>query len=72
MTAHWGIEDPSDVEGTDIEKERAFSQAARFMKNRIIAFLSLPLASIDRMAVDHHLQLIGRMDGTTSTNTDAA
>lgn len=72
MTAHWGIEDPSDVEGTDIEKERAFSQAARFMKNRIMAFLSLPLASIDRMAVDHHLQLIGRMDGTTSTNTDAA
>jgi arsenate reductase len=72
MTAHWGIEDPSNVEGTDIEKERAFSQAARFMKNRIMAFLSLPLASIDRMAVDHHLQLIGRMDGTTSKNTDAA
>lgn len=29
MTAHWGIEDPSNVEGTDIEKERAFSTAAR-------------------------------------------
>lgn len=72
MTAHWGIEDPSNVEGTDIEKERAFSTAARFMKNRIMAFLSLPLASIDRMAVDHHLQVIGRMEGTTSKNTDAA
>ncbi|MFU0504682.1 arsenate reductase ArsC [Pseudaminobacter sp. NGMCC 1.201702] len=72
MTAHWGIEDPSNVEGTDIENERAFSQAARFMKNRIMAFLSLPLASIDRMAVNHHLQLIGQMDGTTSKNTDAA
>jgi arsenate reductase len=23
MTAHWGIEDPAAVEGTDIEKERA-------------------------------------------------
>ncbi|WP_108607885.1 MULTISPECIES: arsenate reductase ArsC [unclassified Aminobacter] len=72
MTAHWGIEDPSNVEGTDIEKERAFSTAARFMKNRIMAFLSLPLASIDRMAVDHHLQVIGRMEGSTSKNTDAA
>lgn len=72
MTARWGIEDPSNVEGTDIEKERAFSTAARFMKNRIMAFLSLPLASIDRMAVDHHLQEIGRMEGSTSKNTDAA
>lgn len=72
VTAHWGIEDPSDVEGTDIDTERAFSTAARFMKNRIMAFLSLPLASIDRMAVDHHLQAIGRMEGSTSGNTDAA
>jgi arsenate reductase len=72
MTAHWGIEDPSNVEGTDIEKERAFSTAARFMKNRIMAFLSLPHASIDRMALDHHLQAIGRLDGSTSKATDAA
>lgn len=72
MTAHWGIEDPSNVMGTDIEKERAFSTAARFMKNRIMAFLSLPISSIDRMAVDHHLQVIGRMEGTSSKNTDAA
>ena len=72
VTAHWGIEDPSNVEGTDIDTERAFSTAARFMKNRIMAFLSLPLASIDRMAIDHHLQVIGRMEGSTSKNSDAA
>ncbi|MEI5679511.1 MULTISPECIES: arsenate reductase ArsC [unclassified Mesorhizobium] len=72
MTAHWGIEDPSNVEGTDIEKERAFSTAARFMKNRIMAFLSLPHASIDRMALDHHLKAIGRLDGSSSKTTDAA
>ena len=39
MTAHWGIEDPAAVEGTDIEKERAFSTAARYMRSRIVAFL---------------------------------
>ncbi|NGN39695.1 arsenate reductase ArsC [Mesorhizobium sp. CGMCC 1.15528] len=72
MTAHWGIEDPSNVDGTDIEKERAFSTAARFMKNRIMAFLSLPHASIDRMALEHHLKAIGRLDGTNSKTTDAA
>ncbi|WP_144222532.1 arsenate reductase ArsC [Mesorhizobium amorphae] len=72
MTAHWGIEDPSHVEGTGIEKERAFSTAARFMKNRIMAFLSLPHASIDHLALDHHLKVIGRMEGTSSKTTDAA
>lgn len=72
MTAHWGIEDPSRVEGTEIEKERAFSTAARFMKSRIMAFLSLPLASIDRMALDHHLQAIAHMEGTTSRTQDPA
>jgi arsenate reductase len=46
-TAHWGIEDPAAVEGTDIEKERAFVQAAKHLKNRISAFLALPMASLD-------------------------
>ena len=29
VTAHWGIEDPAAVEGTDIDKERAFVEAFR-------------------------------------------
>jgi len=65
MTAHWGIEDPAAVEGTDIEKERAFSQAARFMKNRISAFLSLPLSTIDKVALGTRLRDIGQMEGST-------
>ena len=43
MTAHWGIEDPAEVEGTDLEKEAAFVAAFRYLKNRIAAFTSLPL-----------------------------
>ena len=38
MTAHWGIEDPAAVEGTDIQKEAAFVLAARYLKNRISHF----------------------------------
>ena len=60
MTAHWGIEDPAAVEGTEVEKQRAFAQAARFLKNRISAFINLPLTSIDRMALGHKLRQIGR------------
>ena len=66
MTAHWGIEDPTMVAGTDIEKERAFSFAARFLKNRISVFTSLPLASIDKLALGTRLREIGRMEGSAS------
>ncbi len=65
MTAHWGIEDPAAVEGTEVEIQRAFAETARFLKNRILAFVSLPLATIDRMAVEQHLRQIGAMEGAT-------
>jgi len=65
MTAHWGVEDPASVEGSDVEKGRAFAQAARFLKNRIMAFVNLPLASIDKLALEAHLRQIGAMEGST-------
>lgn len=71
MTAHWGIEDPAAVEGTDIEKERAFVQAAKYLKNRISTFLSLPLASIDQLSLQHRLRDIGRLEGSTATKAEA-
>lgn len=71
MTAHWGIEDPAAVEGTDLEKERAFSTAARYMKTRIGAFLSLPISSIDRMALGTKLRGIGTLEGSTSSQPKA-
>ena len=65
MTAHWGIEDPAEVEGTDIQKEAAFVTALRYIKNRINAFANLPLASIDALALGTKLRDIGRSEGTT-------
>ena len=72
MTAHWGIEDPAAVEGTDIEKERAFSTAARYMKSRIGAFLALPVSSIDRIAMERQLRSIGQMEGSTARASGVA
>ena len=66
MTAHWGIEDPAAVEGTDIQKEAAFVAAFRYMKNRIAPFLALPLGSIDAMALGAKLRDIGNSKGSTS------
>lgn len=65
-TAHWGIEDPAAVEGSDIETGRAFAQAARYLKNRISLFVNLPLTSIDRLALETRLREIGRIEGSTT------
>ena len=61
MTAHWGIEDPAAVEGSDLDKRRAFAQAADFLRRRIALFLSLPLTAIDSLTLQHRLDDIGRM-----------
>ena len=66
MIAHWGIEDPAAVEGTDVEKQRAFNEAFRFLRNRIAAFMSLPMKSLDKLALSARLKEIGRMEGSTS------
>jgi arsenate reductase len=65
MTAHWGIEDPAAVEGTDVDKERAFNAAFRFLRNRIAAFGALPLKSLDALSLKAKLRDIGRLEGAT-------
>lgn len=72
VTAHWGIEDPAAVEGSGIEKERAFVQAFKFMKNRITTFLSLPLASLDAVSLRTRLSEIGQAEGATAIRPHVA
>ncbi len=72
MTAHWGIEDPAAVDGPDIEKEKAFVAAFRYMRNRISVFAALPVASLDKAALGTKLREIGRSEGATSPRPDVA
>lgn len=65
MTAHWGIEDPAAVAGPEFRRRAAFEDAYRFMRNRIEAFVNLPLSSIDSMALAARLRGIGAMSGST-------
>ena len=60
MSAHWGIEDPAAVMGTDANKRRAFEQATLHLKRRIELFLSLPLDSIDSLSLQNRLDEIGK------------
>lgn len=72
MTAHWGIEDPAAVEGSDVERLRAFNTAFRYMKTRISLFTALPLRSLDAMALTAKLHEIGHAEGSTAKRGDAA
>jgi arsenate reductase len=65
MTAHWGIEDPAAVEGLDIEKQKAFNIAFRYLKNRISFLLALPIARLDKLALKNRLREIGETEGAT-------
>ena len=72
MTAHWGIEDPTVVEGTDIQKESAFVLAARYLKNRISVFINLPLRSIDQLSLNSKLREIGALEGSSKPRSESA
>ena len=60
MTAHWGVPDPAAVKGTPDEVERAFRQAFSILDRRIGLFLSLPLATLERFAIQREIEDIGK------------
>jgi len=60
MTAHWGVPDPAAVEGSDEAKRKAMFAAYNALNRRISIFVSLPLAKLDRLALQDKLNEIGR------------
>jgi arsenate reductase (thioredoxin) len=60
MTAHWGVADPAAVEGPPEVIERAFRDAFVTLGRRINLFLSLPLASLDTLAIKKEVDRIGK------------
>jgi arsenate reductase (thioredoxin) len=66
MTAHWSVPDPSRAEGTEAEIHLAFAEAFRMLNNRITLFLALPMETLDHMALQQHLNEIGRKEPDTA------
>ncbi len=60
VTAHWGVDDPARVEGSDEEKRRAFLVAFKVLSTRIDLFLNLPLDKLDGLALKTKLAQIGK------------
>jgi arsenate reductase len=61
VTAHWGFPDPAAVVGTDEEKHAAFALTLRQIRNRVQLFLSLPLETLDRMAIENRMRDLGKL-----------
>lgn len=62
MTAHWGIEDPAAVEGSDADKRNAVSKAYHLLNRRISIFTSLPIEKLDAISLQKQLADIGKAE----------
>jgi protein-tyrosine-phosphatase len=61
ITAHWGVPDPAAVDGTEAQRVQAFRGAYRELEARIKLFVALPIVKLDRMALTHRADEIGRI-----------
>ncbi|MCX7644310.1 MAG: arsenate reductase ArsC [Rhodobacteraceae bacterium] len=59
VTAHWGMPDPAAVEGSEAERHLAFAETFKLLNRRIGIFASLPMASLDRLALTRRVREIG-------------
>ena len=60
LRAHWGVDDPAAVQGSDDDKRAAFMKAYALLAERILTFLSLSFETMDRAELQRHLDEIGR------------
>ena len=60
VKVHWGYPDPSNAEGGDDGKRRAFELTRQALGYRMLQLLALPLESMDRTALHEALVAIGR------------
>jgi arsenate reductase len=61
VTAHWGMPDPAAIEGSPVAQWAAFREAFRALEHRIKLFVSLPLATLDRLSLVRQVDAIGRL-----------
>lgn len=60
LTAHWGVEDPAAVEGTDEQKRAAFMRAFAMLQKRVALLVNLRLEALDRLSMEQKLRMIGK------------
>lgn len=59
ITAHWGFEDPTAVEGNEVALHRVFAATELEISTRLRHLTNLPLASLDRISLQNELRAMG-------------
>jgi arsenate reductase len=72
MTAHWGVPDPAAATGNQAEVRLAFADAFRMLSHRIDIFVSLPIRSLDQLALQRQLEAIGKTKDAGQNPASAA
>ncbi|MBU6436870.1 MAG: arsenate reductase ArsC [Betaproteobacteria bacterium] len=60
VSAHWGVEDPAAVQGSDADRRRAFHDVALTLRRRIELMVALPLGGLDALAIQREVRAIGQ------------
>lgn len=59
ISAHWGFPDPAAASGDEAHQRYAYNEVLHGLSNRIRQFASLPLESLDALAIKHEMDRIG-------------
>ena len=68
LRAHWGVDDPAAVDGSDEDRRAAFRDAGRTLLGRIRLFAGLPLGTLDRMSLQRRLDDLGRAPANAASD----
>ena len=60
-TAHWGFPDPSQVQGTEEDKRRAFRDVMHGLRKRIQLLADLPLERLDAMSLQNEVRKLANV-----------
>ena len=62
IKAHWGLADPSRVEGDDETKRAAFFKTYQEISRRVREFISLPIDKLDPISLQKKLNELGTQE----------
>jgi arsenate reductase len=72
MRAHWGIDDPAAVQGSDAERRKAFLEAFNALQSRLLIFVSLPLDKLEPRVLQRRLDELGKLSAADGAPTNLA
>jgi arsenate reductase len=66
VSGHWGLPDPVQAQGTEAERALAFQEVYGALRNRVEAFVALPLDALDALSLQRAVDEIGQMKDTVT------